>query len=106
MTVAWPSTRRPYCCTYESKARGFCSANCLKYAMPRIGFSMYHTPCCRPELDTLTLMASFHFGSSRSSHFLGASAAATLLGLYAMPAMMIDPKVEKPSCVRLYHDLR
>ena len=42
---------------------------------------MYHTPCCRPEFETLTLIASVHFGSSRSSHFFGASAADTLLGL-------------------------
>ena len=53
----------------------------LEVVLAEIGFSMYQTPCCRPELETLTLIASFHFGSSRSSQVLGASAAGTLFGL-------------------------
>ena len=36
---------------------------------------------CRPDVDTLTLIASFHFGSSRSFQFFGASSAGTRSGL-------------------------
>src|SRR5262249_19166740 len=74
--------------------------------MPRIGFSMYHTPCCRPEFETLTLIESFHLGSSRSSYFWGVSGVAGLLGLEAGPAMMMEPQVKKPSGVLLYSGLK